>query len=522
MSKKLKTDLTAEQSDYAIYLPALSSFFITAIGKQQSDPVYIPADRHPPGIPTPENLNFFNKKEGIFQYKWGLYSAGHAQLDLTKEVPKEDLVRKRTSDTFLVADSGGFQIAKGVWEGDWTDPTCKKAERYRSRALKWLCGISEYSMTLDIPTWTYTNQYSADRTNIRSYDDAVKATKYNHHYFMKNATGDTKFLNVLQGLDHKSADHWYNEMKDFSDPTKYDNYFKGWAFGGLNMADPHLALKRVVTLIDDGLLEEGKHDWIHVLGTSKMEWAVLLTAIQRAVRRTHNKNLTISYDSASPFLAIANGKIYHEINTPDYRNLHKENKSGKWAYRMEATLDSKKYSMDTRPFGPAGVADGYYDIFEESPISERLLVNDICVYGPNDLNKIGKQGKTSWDTYSYTLMMAHNVWHHINCAQGANRKYDSGHIPLMLVDPLSGVTIGDAIDDVFAAKGLKARLAKIDSYSKLWMGVCGTRGMGGKKAINAGTQFNSMFDMDQVGSDIEAEKAAAPKVASTNLFDFGD
>ena len=45
------------------------------------------------------------------------------------------------------------------------------------------------------------------------------------------------------------------------------------------------------------------------LGTSKLEWATLLTDIQRAVRKYLNENFTITFDCAS-FLATANGQIY--------------------------------------------------------------------------------------------------------------------------------------------------------------------------------------------------------------------
>jgi hypothetical protein len=47
------------------------------------------------------------------------------------------------------------------------------------------------------------------------------------------------------------------------------------------------------------LLQEGIHDWMHFLGTSKLEWAVLLTDIQRAVRKYVNPAFTISFDCAS-------------------------------------------------------------------------------------------------------------------------------------------------------------------------------------------------------------------------------
>ena len=37
-----------------------------------------------------------------------------------------------------------------------------------------------------------------------------------------------------------------------------------------------------------------------------------------------------------------------------------------------------------------------------------------------DLNKNNKEGKTSWDSFSYCLMMAHNVYNQIRAVQTAN------------------------------------------------------------------------------------------------------
>ena len=61
-------------------------------------------------------------------------------------------------------------------------------------------------------------------------------------------------------------------MKKYCDPKQYPmNTLTVGPMGGLNMCDIHLALKRLVTLRFDGLLEKGKHDF-HFLGTSKLEW----------------------------------------------------------------------------------------------------------------------------------------------------------------------------------------------------------------------------------------------------------
>jgi hypothetical protein len=60
----------------------------------------------------------------------------------------------------------------------------------------------------------------------------------------------------------------------------------------------------------------------------------------------------------------------------------------------------------------------------QGPIMERLTVGDLCVLGPNDPNRQGKITKTSWDSTSYALIMAHNVYNHIHAVQEINRLAD--------------------------------------------------------------------------------------------------
>jgi hypothetical protein len=490
-------DLTANQQDYAIFLPAISSFYGSYIGRQRSSP-YVEQSRMPQGIPDMEMMNWLNPQKGLFPYRWSLYSAGHANLDLNKPDPKEDMIRNRDPNTIMLADSGGFQIAKGVWPGRWADFTDKKAEAQREKVLKWQMGIATYGMTMDIPTWTFRDPVAAKACGIFSYDDAVNATKYNNEYWIDNRYGDTKILNVLQGGRHDEADHWYDLMKGYSDPKKYpDRHFNGWGMGGQNMCDVHLVLKRLVHLIHDGLLEAGVHDWMHFLGTSKLEWAVLLTDIQRAIRRYANPKFTISFDCASPFLATANGQLYHSILT--------ENRS-KWTYQMAPTADDKKYATDNRLFRDAVTQDGIHAQFENSPISARLKIRDVCVYKPGDLNKIGKEGRTSWDSFSYALMMGHNVWMHIEAVQRANRMYDQGICPDMMVHPTnSDYDVRRVIDRIFAARDRSKSLAIIDDHAKVWERVIGTRGFTGKRVWNSVTQFNNLFDVEEDQPDSEEE-----------------
>jgi len=488
-------DLTARQQDSAIFLPAVSSFYANYIGRQRYG-VYVEPGRMPAGIPDMEQLNWLNPQKGLFPYRWSLYSAGHANLDLTKFDAREDMIRNRDPGSTLIADSGGFQIAKGVWPGQWANTQDRNAEKQREKVLKWQMGIADYGMTMDIPTWTYLNKEAAKLCGIHSYDDAVNATQYNNEYWIANRWGDTQILNVLQGSNHTEADHWYELMKHYCDPARYQRHFNGWGMGGQNMCDVHLVLKRLVTLIHDGLLEPGVHDWMHFLGTSKLEWAVLLTIMQRAVRKYHNPHFTISFDCASPFLAVANGQLYHSIVTED---------RGKWSYRMSPTADNKKYATDSRSFGQAVQQDGIHPVWEDSPITARLKISDICYYKPGDLNKIGKEGRTSWDSFSYALLMAHCAWMHIEAVQRANRVFDSGAAaPDMLVHDLDAAyDIANLIDQVFAARDRHRSLWLIDHYSNRWMDVIGTRGYTGKRAISARPQFAVHFDVDESKTDLD-------------------
>ena len=486
----MNINLTNTQQDYALFLPALSGFYATFIGKQRAEE-YVEKSRIPPNlINGVESLNYLNQQQGNFYYKWTLYSAGHADLDISKNSPKEDMIRNRDrNNTWLLGDSGGFQIGKGVWEGDWKDPSCPKASKKRNDVLRWMDAYMDYGMILDIPAWVARSEEGKKATGVTTYQEAVNATRVNNDYWMKNRSGACKFLNVLQGENHTDAEDWYQQMKDYCDPKKYPtNHFNGWSMGGQNMCDVHLALKRLISLRYDGLLEKGVHDVMHFLGTSKLEWAVLLTDIQRAVRKYHNENFMITFDCASPFLATANGQIYCELETD-----HKQ----KWVYRMVPSIDDKSFSSDFTPFSQAFIREGKHKSFLNSPITTGLTAKDICIYGPGDLNKIGKEGKTSWDSFSYAIMMGHNVWMHINAVQEANRKYDSGCYPSMLInEKYLGIVqeFKSVVNEIFATDNRDTANKINDDYQRYLDSIIGTRGLTGKKMTNATTKFNELFE----------------------------
>ena len=489
----MNKNLTATQNDYAYFLPATSGFYSTYVGKQRYgnyvDPARIPKS-FASGV---ESLNYLDPDKGQFYYDHCLYSAGHANLDLTKQDDSEDMFRNRNRATsWVLGDSGGFQIGKGVWPADWKDPNCPQAMKKRKQVLTWMDTLMDYGMGLDIPAWVARSPAGVAATKISSYAEAVQGTYINNDYFINNRNGNCKFLNVLQGENHADAEDWYQRMKHYCDPKKFSNHFNGWGMGGQNMCDIHLVLKRLVALRFDGLLEKGHQDWMHFLGTSKLEWATLLTDVQRAVRKYHNPNFTISFDCASPFLATANGQIYIQTETEDRK---------KWVYRMVPSADDKKYALDTRLFKDVVIQDGLFKNFESSPIIDAVEIKDICIYKPGDLNKIGKEGRTSWDSFSYAIMMGHNVWMHINAVQEANRQYDAGRVPAMLVqEKFDRVFFKDIVEAIFATSDRGIADAVVEEYSRYWMSIIGTRGATGKKTVNASTNFAKFFDESNTDS----------------------
>ena len=401
-----------EKGGWAVYLPAISAFYTAQLGKMDKDPNFR-------GRPIPAGfeyahygLNQLDESKGYFHYKWGLYSAGHAHLDITKSDSEEPMIQKRDrSKTMILGDSGGFQIATGVLKLDWATVKGPGGDKLREQILRWLEHTADWSMTLDVPAFAAVGNLSK-KTGLTKFEDTLDITEHNLKYFMKNRVpGATKFLNVLSGSSPENSKVWYDTVVPYSIPAcveamgyTADRTLEGYAFAGINMKSMPSVLNRVLDLRRDGALA-GK-DWIHFLGIGRLDWAAYLTSLMRVLRKHDNPNLTISFDAASPYVATAYGLAYN-YNTFDSKRL---------TYQMDKAIDQKDMvgSQLAMPF--------------QSPIMDRMVVGDVCVLGPNDPNKNKKIGKTSWDTFSYLLYMQHNLYNHIQAVQEINRLSDIEHI----------------------------------------------------------------------------------------------
>lgn len=404
-------DFGKSQRDYAIYLPAISSFYVSQLRKvtEEGNDARVPAGFELGN----EGLNFLNDENSYYHYPWGLYSAGHAQLDLAKADKDDAMVQQRDRNkTVILGDSGGFQVATGVIKMDWSnalDPNDPSRLALCEKILRWLEKTADWSMILDVPSSAAAG-YS-HKTGLTNFQSTIDITVLNIDYFMKNRVpGATKFLNILSGNDEDGSDLWYESVINFSKPDWVEEHYgnrdlalEGYAFAGNNKSNMYLALKRIVDLASTGMLE-GK-DWIHFLGTGKLNWACFLTSIQRNLRKHYNPNITLSFDAASPFVNTAYGQCY------SYNYFSPK----RFGYFMDKAIDNQALKGSDMPMPFNG------------PIMERLTAGDICIHGAGDLDKNGKpkeKGATSWDTQSYLYYMAHSVHNHINAVQEANRLAD--------------------------------------------------------------------------------------------------
>src|ERR1035437_5263630 len=106
---------------WAKYLPAISGFMTTHLGKDLADETFIPKNRVPEkfehGI---QGLNHLDPENSYYHYPYSLFSAGHAERKLDKCNAREPMIHNRDREkTILIGDSGGYQIATGVIKLDW-------------------------------------------------------------------------------------------------------------------------------------------------------------------------------------------------------------------------------------------------------------------------------------------------------------------------------------------------------------------------------------------------------------------
>lgn len=388
----MSIDLTPRWDKFAVYLPAMQYHYASAVDNNK-----LLKGRDFPKDLKLTDLDFLNPKSKLWHYGYALYSAGQ----FTDARPKACAISNRDrKHTTVLGDSGGFQIGKGTLRGTehlkkakTSAEVCelwRQSGDIRKWIVQWLEANSDYAMTIDMPLWAKFESNSKTPFHKCSVQELIDLSIGNLDYIKRNARGKTKWLNVLQGTTPKDSKQWWDAVKGYR--------MGGWALagnvgwrGGLENV-----LYYVLTMRDDNAFDKGQ-DWMHVLGVSQPTWAVLLTAIQRAIRQhCDNDKFRISYDSASPFQA--GGRYQKVVRYPKFTK----------------DIASWAMTMHEAPVNPIYADTGSdYHFPYSSPIGDLLTLNHLNIRG-------GDLQKAAYDSVSNHLLTNHNVWVYVRGFLEAN------------------------------------------------------------------------------------------------------
>jgi|TARA_Y100000996_G_scaffold286740_1_gene226366 queuine/archaeosine tRNA-ribosyltransferase len=220
-----------------------------------------------------------------------LITAGH---HFKKDDYKNDL--GLTDKNLVMGDSGGYQIASGAIKWDMS---------IRERIFKWLEHNSDIAMNLDIPPKI---KYEG------MYEECLKISKDNFKYFADNQSGNTDFLNVVQGTNDLEYINWYNEMKEYP--------FQGWAVGG-GGRNVFAFMSGVMSLLQGGEHLKDTNKYFHILGISKVKDFLMLNQLQKSLNEVDSK-VVVTTDSSSPDRAVVFGSYYHsyDFKKPAFRSIN--------------------------------------------------------------------------------------------------------------------------------------------------------------------------------------------------------
>jgi hypothetical protein len=272
--------------------------------------------------------------------------------------------------TFIVGDSGGFQIQEGT--RPWFDPGTP-LDSVRTM-LGWMEANTDYVTALDFPTGgiaagryaKHIKRIEGNGANLLA-DSAASGLSVAYHACLHQTLlntrrmmdirrsqlgiykrrhsdltpGDAGFLVVLQGRNEQESRHWYEASKELIKEAD------GVSFAGAASRNYHLMLRRLMDMKHDGLLGGIRH--IHVLGNGLLMTGVILTCIQRNLRaHTDARDVQITHDTAEPFQMggrqyevythlIANraGWRLHTRKLSDARPHHLGHSLNDWCWEVE-------------------------------------------------------------------------------------------------------------------------------------------------------------------------------------------
>lgn len=241
----------------------------------------------PSGLSSLKNLDFMDPSNPFFLTDRALHSAGQY---IGRVAPLATGTFSKRPGNVILCDSGGLQYGRDpkLWQGD---PS-------REWSLRFLEANADEAITLDVPTRVITPGILP----FDSFNAALATTVDNNRYFARHRLAPVRFMSVLQGETAVDALIWYQAVKTHP--------FEGWAFGGFLRVDYVHIVSMVLRLIADGLLGPERNR-LHFLGVSSLSHAVMLSALQVALRSHLGDDVfQITFDTSSPSKLAMVGKMF--------------------------------------------------------------------------------------------------------------------------------------------------------------------------------------------------------------------
>lgn len=357
------------------YLPSLQPTWTKTFGRP------MPRKNMPHGsFASLDEFNWYNGKKPRFSHPYALYSAGHAELDLAKAALVDRVLFDRDRDaTFLLADSGGFQIGKGVWR-------LNDRQTVLPKVIRWQEAIADLAVVLEVPTWTKVGGKPIE------FEHALQLTNENLRDYARHSTGKVKFLNTLHGEDFQQACRWFDETKWFNE----EGYAVGWCFCSAASHNLHVALNLVLYMLDQG----HKPEYLHILGQGSPQVAIICDVMRRTIGRAYvakgetRAPLVVTSDSSSEFKSVGQfGTVYERV----------VEQKGSAITTAPFQIKASKFESENRNAFPSDRT--YPDV--EGPILGKY---DKGVVFGDILAPPGHASSHNIDEVSLAILIAHNIW----------------------------------------------------------------------------------------------------------------
>jgi hypothetical protein len=209
------TDTGLTNIQDAIYLPAVNEGYAAIANKP------LPTQRPFPADLTLHDLIFW-EPNALWYYPYLLHSIG---LYSSGALPDNAVTQRNRANSTLVGDSGGFQIGKGTMQGlkalqPRPMPALAAVQAWREEfeARQWIAGWldlhANYAMTIDMPLWATTPDGKNSPFHNCSEQQLIGMTVENLKFINSRATGQAKWLNVVQGgLDQSQTQRCYGRKR---------------------------------------------------------------------------------------------------------------------------------------------------------------------------------------------------------------------------------------------------------------------------------------------------------------------